>query len=183
MKWFYRNKSLPEKFQNASQRPLIKHSSTSRSKSFTKSFPNNSVEVQTRCSAHANNLWASEIKTLKLSGYIIKWNNWNLSCAAALVPLLQNLVRVASVIAGISTDPVNFVLTKIFGLQNSGTFPIDTTKTRLQIQEGRTNIRYNGMLDCGVKIYKQEGLRSLYSGLDNFPKSPRKSTHQAFRYF
>ena len=40
-----------------------------------------------------------------------------------------------------------------------GTFPIDTTKTRLQIQEGRTNInqKYNGMVDCGVKIYKNEG--------------------------
>lgn len=61
-----------------------------------------------------------------------------------------------------------------------GTFPIDTTKTRLQIQEGRTNIRYNGMLDCGVKIYKQEGLRALYSGIA--PAILRQSVYGTLKF-
>lgn len=61
-----------------------------------------------------------------------------------------------------------------------GTFPIDTTKTRLQIQEGRTNIRYNGMLDCGVKIYKQEGFRSLFSGIG--PALLRQSVYGTLKF-
>lgn len=53
----------------------------------------------------------------------------------------------------------------------AGTFPIDTTKTRLQIQGQRTDIRsaaapfrYNGMIDAFVKISRQEGVNALYSG-------------------
>ncbi|XP_029792575.1 kidney mitochondrial carrier protein 1 isoform X3 [Suricata suricatta] len=52
-----------------------------------------------------------------------------------------------------------------------GTFPIDLTKTRLQIQ-GQTNdanfreIRYRGMLHALVRIGKEEGLKALYSGFD-----------------
>nr|XP_035927587.1 kidney mitochondrial carrier protein 1 isoform X5 [Halichoerus grypus] len=51
-----------------------------------------------------------------------------------------------------------------------GTFPIDLTKTRLQIQ-GQTNdanfkeIRYRGMLHALVRIGKEEGLKALYSGI------------------
>lgn len=60
-----------------------------------------------------------------------------------------------------------------------GTFPIDTTKTRLQIQEGR-NVRYNGMFDCGVKIYKQEGIRSLYSGIA--PAILRQSVYGTLKF-
>lgn len=50
-----------------------------------------------------------------------------------------------------------------------GTFPIDLTKTRLQIQ-GQTSdalhsaTRYRGMCDCFLKITREEGVRSLYSG-------------------
>lgn len=51
----------------------------------------------------------------------------------------------------------------------SGTFPIDTTKTRLQIQGQKidqqfTKLRYSGMTDAFVKISKQEGVAALYSG-------------------
>lgn len=52
----------------------------------------------------------------------------------------------------------------------TGTFPIDTTKTRLQIQGQRTDnrtatpFRYNGMIDAFVKISRQEGVNALYSG-------------------
>lgn len=46
-----------------------------------------------------------------------------------------------------------------------GTFPVDTTKTRLQIQEGFHSMKYKGMFDCGIKIFKEEGFRSLYNGI------------------
>lgn len=50
-----------------------------------------------------------------------------------------------------------------------GTFPIDTTKTRLQIQgqklDGRfTVVRYNGMFHALSRITREEGVRALYSG-------------------
>jgi len=52
---------------------------------------------------------------------------------------------------------------------DAGTFPIDTTKTRLQIQGQKidqtfTQLRYRGMTDAFVKISREEGLRALYSG-------------------
>ncbi|NXG06015.1 KMCP1 protein, partial [Sakesphorus luctuosus] len=50
-----------------------------------------------------------------------------------------------------------------------GTFPIDLTKTRLQVQ-GQVNdakykeIRYRGMVHALVRICREEGLKALYSG-------------------
>lgn len=50
-----------------------------------------------------------------------------------------------------------------------GTFPIDLTKTRLQVQ-GQVNdakykeIRYRGMMHALVRIFREEGLKALYSG-------------------
>lgn len=54
-------------------------------------------------------------------------------------------------------------------LQSTGTFPIDTTKTRLQIQgqaidPRHVQLRYTGMVDCFVKISQQEGIPALYRG-------------------
>lgn len=52
-----------------------------------------------------------------------------------------------------------------------GTFPIDLTKTRLQVQ-GQVNdakykeIRYRGMMHALVRIFREEGLKALYSGDD-----------------
>lgn len=51
----------------------------------------------------------------------------------------------------------------------TGTFPIDTTKTRLQIQGQKidqqfTKLKYSGMTDAFIKISKQEGIKALYSG-------------------
>lgn len=51
----------------------------------------------------------------------------------------------------------------------SGTFPIDTTKTRLQIQgqaveQALRARRYRGMLDAFLKISRQEGPTALYRG-------------------
>lgn len=50
-----------------------------------------------------------------------------------------------------------------------GTFPIDVTKTRLQVQgqildKQHATLKYTGMIDCFLKIAKQEGFASLYSG-------------------
>lgn len=51
----------------------------------------------------------------------------------------------------------------------SGTFPIDTTKTRLQVQGQKLDVKhaqlkYRGMVDCFLKIIKQEGFAALYAG-------------------
>ena len=50
------------------------------------------------------------------------------------------------------------------------TFPIDLTKTRLQIQGQKNDanfkeIRYGGMLHALVRIGREEGLKALYSGI------------------
>lgn len=49
-----------------------------------------------------------------------------------------------------------------------GTFPIDTTKTRLQVQGQHnslhTELRYRGMTHALVEISKHEGYRALYAG-------------------
>ena len=60
---------------------------------------------------------------------------------------------------------LNLFYRKIF----KGTFPIDTTKTRLQIQGQKhdqqfNKLRYNGMCDAFMKIARQEGVKALYSG-------------------
>ncbi|KAH0624423.1 hypothetical protein JD844_031844 [Phrynosoma platyrhinos] len=51
-----------------------------------------------------------------------------------------------------------------------GTFPIDLTKTRLQVQGQKNDvkhkeIRYRGMIHALVKIFREEGLKALYSGI------------------
>lgn len=51
-----------------------------------------------------------------------------------------------------------------------GTFPIDTTKTRLQIQgqvidSSLTQLKYRGMLHALFKIFREEGVPALYSGI------------------
>ncbi|XP_067143288.1 kidney mitochondrial carrier protein 1 [Centruroides vittatus] len=50
------------------------------------------------------------------------------------------------------------------------TFPIDTTKTRLQVQGQRSDARYaelkyRGMFHALIRITKEEGLQALYSGI------------------
>lgn len=53
-----------------------------------------------------------------------------------------------------------------------GTFPLDTTKTRLQIQGQKLDqkyarLRYSGMTDALLQISKQEGFKALYSGISS----------------
>lgn len=52
---------------------------------------------------------------------------------------------------------------------STGTFPIDTTKTRLQIQGQKIDsnyekLKYRGMIDAFLKISEQEGFKALYAG-------------------
>ncbi len=56
-----------------------------------------------------------------------------------------------------------------FPIVISGTFPIDTTKTRLQVQGQKidvrlTELKYRGMLHAALRISKEEGVCALYSG-------------------
>ncbi|XP_015509262.1 mitochondrial uncoupling protein Bmcp [Neodiprion pinetum] len=53
-----------------------------------------------------------------------------------------------------------------------GTFPLDTTKTRLQVQgqkldQKHASLKYSGMTDALVQISRQEGYRALYSGISS----------------
>ncbi|XP_035792321.1 mitochondrial uncoupling protein Bmcp-like [Anopheles albimanus] len=66
-----------------------------------------------------------------------------------------------------------------------GTFPIDTTKTRLQIQgqkldRSHTELRYRGMTDAFVKISRQEGVKALYSGI--WPAVLRQATYGTIKF-
>ncbi len=52
----------------------------------------------------------------------------------------------------------------------SATFPIDTTKTRLQIQgqvisKSTSKLKYRGMVHAMIRISKEEGVRSLFNGI------------------
>ncbi|XP_070512086.1 mitochondrial uncoupling protein Bmcp isoform X4 [Cardiocondyla obscurior] len=52
------------------------------------------------------------------------------------------------------------------------TFPLDTTKTRLQVQGQKydqkfARLRYSGMTDALLQISKQEGIKGLYSGISS----------------
>lgn len=58
------------------------------------------------------------------------------------------------------------------------TFPLDTTKTRLQIQE--KNSKYKNFFDCGRQIYRQEGIGSLYSGI--LPAILRQSVYGTLKF-
>ncbi|EEB15383.1 mitochondrial uncoupling protein, putative, partial [Pediculus humanus corporis] len=66
-----------------------------------------------------------------------------------------------------------------------GTFPIDTTKTRLQIQGqkfGATHakLRYHGMIDAFFQISKQEGFQALYAGIA--PAVLRQATYGTIKF-
>ncbi|XP_055693967.1 mitochondrial uncoupling protein Bmcp-like [Lutzomyia longipalpis] len=66
-----------------------------------------------------------------------------------------------------------------------GTFPIDTAKTRLQIQGQKlddkfTRLRYRGMTDAFVKITQEEGIRALYSGI--WPAVLRQATYGTIKF-
>ncbi|XP_054283102.1 mitochondrial uncoupling protein Bmcp [Macrosteles quadrilineatus] len=66
-----------------------------------------------------------------------------------------------------------------------GTFPIDTTKTRLQIQGQKiggqhVKLKYRGMVDAFLQIARQEGFRALYSGI--CPAVLRQATYGTIKF-
>lgn len=67
-----------------------------------------------------------------------------------------------------------------------GTFPIDTTKTRLQIQGGKCDSghtvakRYRGMLHALLRISSEEGVRALYFGIA--PAVLRQATYGTIKF-
>lgn len=44
------------------------------------------------------------------------------------------------------------------------TTPVERVKCLLQIQQGTGDKKYDGMIDCARKLYKEGGIRSLYKG-------------------
>lgn len=61
-----------------------------------------------------------------------------------------------------------------------GTFPIDTTKTRLQVQGQVTDVKfkelkYRGMIHALLRISREEGVKALYSGIK--PALLRQATY------
>nr|CAD7571423.1 unnamed protein product [Timema californicum] len=69
--------------------------------------------------------------------------------------------------------------------QKRSTFPIDTTKTRLQIQGQKTDskyaeLKYRGMTHALLQISKQEGVRALYSGIG--PAVLRQATYGTIKF-
>ncbi|KAK4880369.1 hypothetical protein RN001_008515 [Aquatica leii] len=66
-----------------------------------------------------------------------------------------------------------------------GTFPIDTTKTRLQVQGQKLDVshaelKYKGMIDCLLKIWRQEGFGALYAGI--WPAVLRQATYGTIKF-
>ena len=67
-----------------------------------------------------------------------------------------------------STDLKPFVFGGLAScVAEAATFPIDTAKTRLQLQGQRScpEVRYKGMVHCWTRICAEEGFTSLYRGL------------------
>lgn len=46
------------------------------------------------------------------------------------------------------------------------TIPLDTAKVRLQVQAGGASSQYNGMFHCIKTMALEEGVSSLYKGLN-----------------
>lgn len=66
-----------------------------------------------------------------------------------------------------------------------GTFPIDTTKTRLQIQGGKVDgvvvaTRYRGMIHALLRISTEEGIKALYHGI--CPAVLRQATYGTIKF-
>ena len=50
-------------------------------------------------------------------------------------------------------------------IASTATYPWQTIKSRIQQRQKLDAKPYNGMIDCGTRIMKNEGIRGLYKGL------------------
>ena len=60
------------------------------------------------------------------------------------------------------------------------TFGSTVIKTRLQQQEGRTNLKYKGAVHCASTVVKEEGLTALWRGV--MPTMFRNGSNSAFNF-
>ena len=73
----------------------------------------------------------------------------------------------------ISDEPVKNIENSIMGSMASATtvcimIPLDTIKTRLVTQmsaNGATGVPYKGIIDCAIRITREEGIKTFYRGL------------------
>ncbi|CAF97241.1 unnamed protein product [Tetraodon nigroviridis] len=97
-------------------------------------------------------------------------------CLVALLLFLARLQQVEAAAAAAAAAAADMATLNwkpfIYGGMASivaefGTFPIDLTKTRLQVQgqSQYTEVRYRGMFHALFRIGKEEGIRALYSGI------------------
>lgn len=75
---------------------------------------------------------------------------------------------IASLTAEVGEEEIILPLL-LLGVVSVGTFPLDTTKTRLQVQGQRMDelcrsSRYRGMMHALMRISQEEGVRALYKG-------------------
>ncbi|XP_038304829.1 brain mitochondrial carrier protein 1 isoform X5 [Canis lupus baileyi] len=81
----------------------------------------------------------------------------------------QNSATVSHEMSGLNWKP--FVYGGLASIvAEFGTFPVDLTKTRLQVQGQSIDVRfkeikYRGMFHALFRIYKEEGVLALYSGI------------------
>eukprot|EP00064_Thunnus_orientalis_P012625 superscaffoldBa00001960_g12660 len=91
-------------------------------------------------------------------------------CLCGLLLFLAGLQQVEAAAAAAEMSNLNWKPFIYGGMASIvaefGTFPIDLTKTRLQVQgqSQYTEVRYRGMFHALFRIGKEEGIRALYSG-------------------
>ncbi|XP_004400305.1 PREDICTED: brain mitochondrial carrier protein 1 [Odobenus rosmarus divergens] len=102
-------------------------------------------------------------------GIILIFLRVKFATAAVIVSGPQKSATVSHEMSGLNWKP--FVYGGLASIvAEFGTFPVDLTKTRLQVQGQSIDVRfkeikYRGMFHALFRIYKEEGVLALYSGI------------------
>ncbi|KAJ8797451.1 hypothetical protein J1605_001758 [Eschrichtius robustus] len=108
-------------------------------------------------------LWEPRLPSRPMSPSRVKF-----ATAAVIVSGHQKSATVSHEMSGLNWKP--FVYGGLASIvAEFGTFPVDLTKTRLQVQGQSIDVRfkeikYRGMFHALFRIYKEEGVLALYSG-------------------
>ncbi|KAG8523414.1 Brain mitochondrial carrier protein 1 [Galemys pyrenaicus] len=103
------------------------------------------------------------------TGKILLPRGVKFATAAVIVSGHQKSATVSHEMSGLNWKP--FVYGGLASIvAEFGTFPVDLTKTRLQVQGQSIDVRfkeikYRGMFHALFRIYKEEGILALYSGI------------------
>ena len=109
-------------------------------------------------------------------GQLASWNQLKLDCVGFILESTEPSIPLLLYIMIYSDQSLSSIsplpsLPPSLPPSRPGTFPMDTTKTRLQIQGQKTSIdrlcrqtRYRGMTHALLRISQEEGLRALYNG-------------------